>query len=216
MISERSKLEILETAKIEDVIGDFVTLRRRGSNLTGLCPFHPEKTPSFSVSPTKNLYKCFGCGKAGDSVTFLMEHEHLSFPDALRFLAGKYGIELEEKQWSPEEQEARRLTESLFLVNDFALKYYQDQLFETDRGKSVGLSYFTQRGFREETIRKFGLGYASEAYDGFTKEAQQVGYSIEYLQQLGSSNIEPEPIVVGVTCEFIPGNGEVCTGWGVP
>ncbi|MBK7407401.1 MAG: DNA primase [Saprospirales bacterium] len=185
MISDRSKQEILEAAKIEEVIGDYVNLKRRGSNLVGLCPFHPEKTPSFAVSPSKNLYKCFGCGKAGDSVTFLMEHEHLTFPEALRFLAGKFGIELEEKEWSPEEKEAREHTESLFLVNDFGLKYFQQQLFETDRGKSVGLSYFKKRGFREEIIRKFGLGFAPDTTDGLTKEATLAGYSLEHLQQLG-------------------------------
>lgn len=188
MISDRSKQEILEAARIEEVIGDFVTLKRRGSNLVGLCPFHPEKTPSFSVSPSKNLYKCFGCGKAGDSVTFLMEHEHLTFPEALRYLAGKFGVEIEEKEWTPEEKEAREFTESLFLVNDFALKYFQTQLFETDRGKSVGLSYFKQRGFREDTIRKFGLGFAPETQDGLTREATNAGYSIEYLKQLGLSS----------------------------
>ena len=185
MISDRSKQEILEAARIEEVIGDFVTLKRRGSNLVGLCPFHPEKTPSFSVSPSKNLYKCFGCGKAGDSVTFLMEHEHLTFPEALRFLAGKFGVEIEEKEWTPEEKEAREFTESLFLVNDFALKYFQTQLFETDRGKSVGLSYFKQRGFQEDTIRKFGLGFAPETQDGLTRDATSAGYSTEHLKQLG-------------------------------
>ncbi|MDV7399868.1 CHC2 zinc finger domain-containing protein, partial [Arthrospira platensis SPKY1] len=108
-------------------------------------PFHPEKTPSFAVSPSKNLFKCFGCGKAGDSVTFLMEHEHYTFPEALRYLADKFGIKIEEKEFSPEELAIRQLNESLYLVNDFALKYYQEQLFDTDRGRSVGLSYFKQR-----------------------------------------------------------------------
>jgi DNA primase len=185
LITERSKQEILEAARIEDVIGDFVTLKRRGSNLIGLCPFHPEKTPSFAVSPSKNLFKCFGCGKAGDSVTFLMEHEHLSFPEALRYLAGKFGIEIEEKEYTPEEQEARQLTESLYLVNDYALQHFQHQLFETDRGKSVGLSYFKQRGFREDIIRKFGLGFAPDDYELLTREALKAGYSLENLQTLG-------------------------------
>lgn len=185
MISERSKQDILEAVKIEEVIGDFVTLRRRGSNLVGLCPFHPEKTPSFAVSPSKNLFKCFGCGKAGDSVTFLMEHEHYTFPEALRYLAGKYGIEIEEKEWSPEELAARQLNESLYLVNDFALNYFQKQLFETDRGKSIGLSYFRERGFREDLIRKFGLGFAPDTGDGLTQEAVALGYSLEQLHHLG-------------------------------
>ena len=185
VITERSKQDILEAAKIEEVVGEFVALKRRGSNMVGLCPFHPEKTPSFAVSPSKNLFKCFGCGKAGDSVTFLMEHEHLSFPEALRYLAGKFGVEIEEKEWSPEELEIRQLNESLYLVNDFALDYFQEQLFETDRGKSVGMSYFKQRGFREDLIRKFGLGFAPDTTDGLTREASQKGYSLEHLQQLG-------------------------------
>lgn len=185
MITERSKQDILEAARIEDVIGDFVNLKRRGSNLVGLCPFHPEKTPSFAVSPSKNLFKCFGCGKAGDSVTFLMEHEHFTFPEALRYLAGKFGIEIEEKEFTPEEQEARQLTESLYLVNDYALQHFQHQLFETDRGKSVGLSYFKQRGFREDIIRKFGLGFAPDDYDLLTRDALKSGYSLENLQTLG-------------------------------
>lgn len=175
----------MEAARIEDVIGDFVNLKRRGSNLIGLCPFHPEKTPSFAVSPSKNLFKCFGCGKAGDSVTFLMEHEHYTFPEALRFLAGKFGIEIEEKEYTPEEQEVRQLNESLYLVNDFALQYFQRQLFDTDRGKSVGLSYFKQRGFREDLIRKFGLGFAPDGYDILTQEAQKTGFAVEHMQNLG-------------------------------
>jgi DNA primase len=185
LISERSKQEILEAAKIEDVIGDFVSLKRRGSNMVGLCPFHPEKTPSFAVSPSKNLFKCFGCGKAGDSVTFLMEHEHYTFPEALRFLADKFGIKIEEKEFSPEELAIRQLNESLYLVNDFALKYYQEQLFDTDRGRSVGLSYFKQRGYREDIIRKFGLGFAPESGDQLTQAALKAGYSMEHLQELG-------------------------------
>ena len=185
LISERSKQEILEAAKIEDVIGDFVSLKRRGSNMVGLCPFHPEKTPSFAVSPSKNLFKCFGCGKAGDSVTFLMEHEHYTFPEALRYLADKFGIKIEEKEFSPEELAIRQLNESLYLVNDFALKYYQEQLFDTDRGRSVGLSYFKQRGYREDIIRKFGLGFAPESGDQLTQAAIKAGYSMEHLQELG-------------------------------
>lgn len=185
MISQKSVQEILETAKIEDVVQDFVRLKRRGVNLIGLCPFHSEKTPSFTVSPSKNIFKCFGCGQGGDPVKFLMEHESYSFPEALRWLAQKYGIELEEIETSQKAKEEQQLFDSLYLVNQFARDFYQDQLFNTDRGKSVGLSYFKQRGFREETIRKFGLGYAPAQGDVFTRKAIGNAYDIELLRKLG-------------------------------
>lgn len=164
---------------------DFVSLKRRGVNLIGLCPFHNEKTPSFTVSPSKGIYKCFGCGAGGDALKFVMEHEHLNFPEGVRYLAKKYGIELEEKQLSEEAREERQYEESLYLVNQFAKEFYQKQLFETDRGKSVGLSYFKRRGFREEIIRKFGLGYAPGGKDTFTLTAVQKGYDAELLKKLG-------------------------------
>ncbi len=185
MISEKTVQEIFETARVEDVIQDYVSLKRRGVNLIGLCPFHNEKTPSFTVSPAKNIYKCFGCGKGGNAVQFLMEHEQFSYPEALRHLAGKYGIEIEEDEVSPEERVRQQRADSLFLVNDFAKDYYQKQLFETDMGKSIGLNYFKERGFREETIKKFGLGYAPDGRDIFTKTAQKASYDLELLRQLG-------------------------------
>lgn len=185
MISEKSIQEVLETVKVEDVIQDYVNLKRRGVNMIGLCPFHNEKTPSFTVSPSKNIYKCFGCGVGGNAVQFLMEHEQLSFPEAIRHLAKKYGIELEETQVSTEYMEERQKMESLYIVNQFAKTYYQEQLFDTDRGKSVGLSYFKKRGFREDIIRKFGLGYAPEKKDSFTLSATQQGYSVDLLKKLG-------------------------------
>ncbi|MEL6865164.1 MAG: DNA primase [Bacteroidota bacterium] len=184
MISEKSVQEIIDTAKIEDIVGEYVTLKRAGSNLKGLCPFHNEKTPSFSVSPSKNIFKCFGCGKGGNPVQFLMEHEQMSFPDALRHLAKRYNIEIEETT-SSENQEERQHKDSLFLINEYAKKYFQEQLLETDRGRSVGLSYFKDRGFREETIRKFGLGYAPQAKNAFTLQAVNAGYKAELLQKLG-------------------------------
>lgn len=185
MIKQKTIDDIMETARVEDVVGDFVNLKRRGVNLIGLCPFHNEKTPSFTVSPSKGIYKCFGCGEGGDALKFVMEHEQLTYPEALRYLAKKYGIEVEETEVSDEARAERQHQESLFLINDFAKAYYQKQLFETDRGKSVGLSYFRQRGFREETIRHFGLGYAPAGKDTFTLTAVQKGYNADLLKQLG-------------------------------
>jgi DNA primase len=185
MISQKSVQEILESTRIEEVIGDFITLKRRGVNLIGLCPFHGEKSPSFSVNPTRNIFKCFGCGEGGDSVGFLMKHENLTYPDALRYIARKYNIRLEETEQSPEFFAEKQLEESLHIVNERALKFFQTQLFETDNGKSIGLAYFKQRGFREETIKKFGLGFASESRDALTKTLNTEGYSIDLLRKLG-------------------------------
>ncbi len=187
MIAPKSIQAVLDTVKVEDIVGEFVALRRRGVNLIGLCPFHNEKTPSFNVSPTRNIYKCFGCGKVGDAVTFLMEHEQYTFPEAIRYIAQRYNIELEETVTSQEAIAEKQRADSLYIVNEYALQFYQEQLFETDRGKSIGLSYFKQRGFSEVTIRKFGLGYASEQRDAFTLRAVQEGYSINLLRQLGLS-----------------------------
>lgn len=188
MITQKSVQEILETAKVEEVIQDFVNLKRRGVNLIGLCPFHMEKTPSFTVSPAKNIFKCFGCGQAGSSVQFLMEHEGFTFPEALRWLAKKYGIEIEETERSQEVIEAQQHLDSLYLINEFAKNYFQDQLLKTDAGKSIGLSYFKERGFREETIKKFGLGFADNRKDDFTLNAVQKGYNIDLLRKLGLTN----------------------------
>ena len=175
----------MDTAKVEEVVGDFVTLKRRGVNMIGLCPFHGEKTPSFTVSPAKGIYKCFGCGKAGNSTKFIMEHEGLSFPEALKWIARKYGIKVEETEVTEEDLRERQLLDSLYLINDYAREFFQKQLFETEMGKSVGLAYFKRRGFREETIRKFGLGFSPRPGDVFTAQAVSVGYNIELLRQLG-------------------------------
>ncbi len=185
MISQKSIQEIMDAAKVEEVVEEFVNLKRRGANMIGNCPFHNEKTPSFTVSPTKNLYKCFGCGKAGNSVGFIMEHETMSYPEALRYLAKKYRIELEETQTSQESIQERQHRDSLFIINDYAQNFYDEQLFETDTGKSVGLHYFKERGFREETIKNFGLGFAPAKGDAFTVKATQDGHKLEMLKSLG-------------------------------
>lgn len=190
MIPPKQVQEILDLTRIEEVIEDFVTLRKRGVNLIGLCPFHNEKSPSFNVNPTRNIFKCFGCGKGGDAVTFLMEHEHFAYPDALRWLARKYNVEIQEIVRSPEQVAELQYTDSLYIVNDFALQHFQQQLFDTDEGKSVALSYFKQRGLREETIRNFGLGYAPDQWDLLLKTAKSKGHDPDMLRKLGLVNQE--------------------------
>ncbi len=184
MITEKSKQEILDVVRIEEVVGEFVSLKRRGINLMGLCPFHGEKSPSFNVNPGKNIFKCFGCGKAGDAVTFLREHESMSFIDALKWIAKKYNIAVEEKELSKEDFAERQVEESLFLINEFAKDYYQKTMFDTDFGRSIGLSYFKERGFIEDTITKFGLGFAPDQGDALTKAALKAGYKLELLKKL--------------------------------
>lgn len=185
MISKDTIDRIIETARIEEVVGDFITLKKRGSNLLGLCPFHNEKTPSFNVSPSRNIYKCFGCGKAGNAVSFVMEHEHYSFPEALKFLAAKYGIEVEETQEDQPDKQAELERESLFIVNQFAQQFYSDYLFNSEEGRAIGLAYFTERRFDEATIRKFQLGFAPENWDALLNAALAKGYSREVLLKAG-------------------------------
>ncbi len=185
MINQETKERILEACHIEEVIGDFVSLKKRGANLLGVCPFHNERTPSFTVSPAKGFFKCFGCGKAGDSVTFIMEHEHLSFPESLRYLANKYNIEIAEEAPSPEMLESQSIRESLFSVTEFASKFFADQLWNHDEGKAIGLSYFRERGFTDEIINRFQLGYAPDRWDGLTKAALDAGFKIEFLEKAG-------------------------------
>ncbi|HPE42456.1 MAG TPA: DNA primase [Bacteroidales bacterium] len=187
MIPKNTVASILEAARIEEVVGEFVSLKRRGSNLIGLCPFHQEKTPSFTVSPSKGIFKCFGCGKAGDSARFIMEHEHYSYPEALRYLAKKYNIEIEEREPTAEELVAQNARERMFNANTFAQQYFSQALFETEEGRSIGLSYFKERDFREATIKKFQLGYNPDGRDVFSKHAIKNGYSIEALLQTGLS-----------------------------
>ena len=179
--------QILQAAHIEEVVGEFVTLKKRGSNMWGNCPFHNEKTPSFSVNPARNIFKCFGCGKAGDSAKFLMEHEHFSYPEALRYLAKKYNIKIEEKEQTAEEIMQQSIREKMFNINEFADKYFVDTLWNTDEGKTIGLQYFRERGYFDPIIQKFHLGYSPAEWDAFTKHAKQNGYSEELLEQIGLS-----------------------------
>ncbi|MCB9308007.1 MAG: DNA primase [Lewinellaceae bacterium] len=188
MIPPKQVQEILDAVRIEEVVEEFVPLRKRGVNLIGLCPFHNEKTPSFNVNPARNIFKCFGCGKGGDAITFLKEHENLSYVESLRWLAKKYHIEIEEIERTPEQVAEQQYFESLYIVNDFALQHFQEQLFDTDEGKSVALTYFKQRGLREETIRTFGLGYAPEQRDLLVRRAKATGHSMELLQKVGLSS----------------------------
>lgn len=185
MIEKNTIQEILDTARIEEVVGEFVTLKKRGARYLGLCPFHNEKTPSFTVTPRLGIYKCFGCSKGGDSVNFLMEHEKLSYPEALKYLAKKYNIEIEEKEKTPEQVEADKLEESLLNLTEFAAKYFSHNLHNTEAGKAIGLTYFKERGFREDIIKKFGLGYALEQSTAFTDHALRQGYNLDFLQQTG-------------------------------
>ena len=183
---DRETIErILDSAKIEEVVGDFVTLKRRGVNLIGLCPFHNEKTPSFTVSPAKNLCKCFGCGKGGNPVHFIMEHEQLSYYDALRWLAKKYHIEIKEREMSDEEKREESIRESLFIINQYALQHFIDTLYESEEGQTIGLNYFRHRGLRDETIKKFCLGYSFERRDSFARKAIAAGYNPELIATAG-------------------------------
>ena len=179
--------QILQTARIEEVVGEFVTLNKRGTNYIGLCPFHDEKTPSFNVNPVRNIFKCFGCGKAGDSAVFIRDYQHLSYPEALRYLAKKYNIKIEEKEPTPEEIMQQSIREKMFNINEFADKYFVDTLWNTDEGKTIGLEYFRERGYFDPIIQKFHLGYNPAKWDAFTTYAKQNGYSEELLEQIGLS-----------------------------
>ncbi len=188
MIHKESIDRIMDAAQIEEVVGDFVNLKRRGSSLLGLCPFHNEKSPSFNVSSAKGIYKCFGCGKAGNSVNFIMEHEKLSYPEALRYLAKKYNIEIVEDEISTDEdKEAAHKRESLMLVSDWAKKVFVENLWEHEMGKAIGLSYFKERGFREDIIKKFELGYTLDEWSALTDRAEKEGYQKAYLLETGLS-----------------------------
>lgn len=185
MIPKETVDLIIDSSRIDEVVGEFVALKKRGASMIGLCPFHNEKTPSFNVSPARGIYKCFGCGKGGNSVNFVMEHEHLSYPEALRWLAKKYNIEIHEEKKTDEQQQRDNERESLFLVSGFAQKHYSKNLHETEEGKAVGLSYFRERGFRQDIIEKFQLGYSPETWRDLTDAALAAGYKIEYLVKAG-------------------------------
>ncbi len=185
MIPKQTVQEILDAARVEEVVGEFVHLKKRGVNQIGLCPFHNEKTPSFTVSPAKGIFKCFGCGEAGSSVDFIMKHEHYTFPQALKWLAQKYNIEVEEEEQTPEQILAENEREGLFAVTQFAAKFFEDTLHNTEKGKAIGKSYFNERGFAEHIISKFQLGYSPDEWDGLSKAAITAGYTQEYLVKAG-------------------------------
>lgn len=185
MIPQDTIMSIIDTVRIEEVVSDFVSLKKRGANLIGVCPFHKEKTPSFIVSPAKGIFKCFGCGKAGDSVRFIMEHEHYSYPEALRYLANKYGIIIEEKEQSPEELMAQNEREKMFNINTFAQQYFSNTMKNDEEGLAVGMSYFRERGFRDAIIDKFQLGYCLNQRDAFIQYAVKNGYSKDLLLKIG-------------------------------
>lgn len=185
MISQDTIQQVQAHIDIVDIIGSFVKLKRRGANYLGLCPFHNERTPSFTVSPTKEIYKCFGCGRSGNAIGFLMEHEKYSFIEAIKWLAQKYGIEVEETEASPEIAAQHQLADSLYIVNQFAQQYFSEALFNTEEGQDVGISYFKERGFTEETMHKFQLGYCLDTPDSFSATALKRGYQADYLQKAG-------------------------------
>ena len=187
MIDQATIDRIIDTAQIVDVVSDFVSLKRRGANYIGLCPFHNEKTPSFSVSATKNICKCFSCGKGGNPVHFIMEHEQMSFVEALKYLAKKYNIEIQERELSDEEKMAQTARDSMLIINTFAQEQFTRNLFDTDEGQNIGLSYFHERGFRNDIIRKFQLGYSFEQRDHFSQTALRQGFNKEYLLKTGLS-----------------------------
>lgn len=192
MISQNTIETVFETARVEEVIGDFVQLKRAGSNLKGLSPFSNEKSPSFMVSPVKQIWKDFSSGKGGNAVTFLMEHEHFSYPEAIRYLAKKYNIEIEETEQSDDDKAEANEKESMYLVSEFAQKYFHNVLMHTDEGKAIGYSYFKERGFNKDTIEKFGLGYSPETWDAFTMEALGKGYKLDYLDKTGLTIVKDD------------------------
>ena len=185
MISKSTIDQVFDAARVEEVIGDFVQLKKSGSNFKGLSPFTDERTPSFMVSPVKQIWKDFSSGKGGNVVAFLMEHEHFTYPEAIKYLARKYAIEIEETQRTEEEEAQASERESMYLVSEYAQAYFEESLWETEMGKAIGLTYFKERGFTAETIKKFGLGYCPDRWDGFTQSALEKGYQLEFLEKTG-------------------------------
>jgi DNA primase len=185
VITQQSIQQIQSRIDIIEIVGGFVRLKKRGANYLGLCPFHNEKTPSFTVSPAKEIYKCFGCGKSGNTISFLMEHEKYSYVEALRWLANKYNVEIEETESSPEQKQLQQAAESLHIINNFAQKYFTDKLFNSEEGQDVGLSYLKERGFDEAILQKFQIGYCLQERDAFVRTALAAQYNIEYLQKSG-------------------------------
>ena len=185
MISQQTIQQILSRIDIIEIVGSFVKLKKRGTNYLGLCPFHNEKTPSFTVSPAKEIYKCFGCGRSGNTISFLMEHEKYSYVEALKWLAARYNVEIEEKELSPEARQQQQVADSLYIINAFAQKFFTDTLFSTEEGQDIGLSYLKERGFNEEIIRKFQLGYCPDQRDQFARAALTAQYNADYLLKTG-------------------------------
>ncbi|OZV67159.1 DNA primase [Winogradskyella aurantia] len=192
MISQNTIAQVFETARVEEVIGDFVQLKKSGSNYKGLSPFSEERTPSFMVSPVKQIWKDFSSGKGGNAVTFLMEHEHFTYPEAIKYLAKKYNIEIEETQRTDEEKAQADARESLYLVSEYANTYFQRILHTTDKGRAIGLSYFKERGFTEETIKKFQLGYSLDEWQAFTDDALGKAYKLEFLEKTGLTIVKEQ------------------------
>ena len=192
MIARTTIDNVFETARVEEVIGDFVQLKKSGSNFKGLSPFSDERTPSFMVSPVKQIWKDFSSGKGGNVVAFLMEHEHFTYPEAIKYLAKKYGIEIEETEQTDEQKEQADERESLYLVSEFAKTYFHNTLLKTETGKAIGLSYFKERGFTDETITKFELGYSPDQWDAFTSEAIKKGYNLDFLDKTGLTVVKEE------------------------
>jgi len=192
LISKATIDQVFDTARVEEVIGDFVQLKKSGSNFKGLSPFSEERTPSFMVSPVKQIWKDFSTGKGGTSVSFLMEHEHFTYPEAIKYLARKYNIEIEETVQTDSDKEAAGERESMYLVSEFARTYYQNTLHKTDQGKAIGLSYFKERGFTDETIQDFQLGFSTDAWSGLTDSALKKGYKLKFLESTGLSIVKGE------------------------
>ncbi len=192
LISKSTIDQVYETARVEEVIGDFVQLKKSGSNFKGLSPFTDERTPSFMVSPVKQIWKDFSSGKGGNVVAFLMEHEHFTYPEAIRYLANKYQIEVEETQQTDEQKEKANERESMYLVSEFAQQFFAKALWETEQGKAVGLTYFKERGFSEETIKQFGLGFSPDQWDALTREALEQGYQLKYLEKTGLTIVKED------------------------
>lgn len=192
MISKSTIDQVYETARVEEVIGDFVQLKKSGTNYKGLSPFTDERTPSFIVSPVKQIWKDFSSGKGGNVVAFIMEHEHFSYPEAIKYLAKKYNIEIEETEQSNEQKEQANERESMFLVSEYAQKFYEKTLWNTEPGKAIGLSYFKERGFTDQTIKKFGLGYNPDQWEAFTKAALGEGYKLDYLEKTGLTIVKEQ------------------------
>lgn len=209
MISRETIDRVFETARVEEVIGEFVQLKKSGSNFKGLSPFSDERTPSFMVSPVKGIWKDFSTGKGGNSVSFLMEHEHYSYPEAIKYLAKKYNIEIDEIEQTDEQKQQADERESMYLVSEFARDYFHNTMLENEQGKAIGLSYFKERGFTDETIKKFQLGYSLNEWEAFTNEALNKGYNLKYLESTGLSIVKQDLLAASGTKQFDRFKGRV-------